>query len=364
LPSATAVEAIAAEQANEVQRAKQELLRLNFAEQARTETRKLAVSPTEGQPSTGLKPWREVITPHPDVASGKFQQAEFAADLGQVYRGDASDEYGKPRDFFQRTFMTHGLEQLLVGALKRLSGTGGDPVVELQTNFGGGKTHSMLALYHLFSGAPASDLAGVEQVLKAAGLNPIPKAKRAALVGTDIGPAVQHRKPDGTGVNTLWGELAWQLLGKDGYKIVAESDKKGVSPGGELRELFKRAAPCIVLIDEWLAHARMLYGVSDLPAGSFDANMTFAQALTEAAKASPKTIIVASIPASDTEIGGEGGRAALERIKNVFARVQSPWTPASTDEGFEIVRRRLFQAIADPELFRARDAVAKKFREM
>jgi predicted AAA+ superfamily ATPase len=92
--------------------------------------------------------------------------------------------------------------------------------------------------------------------------------------------------------------------------------------------------------------------------------MTFAQALTEAAKAVPKTLVVASIPASDTEIGGEGGRAALERIKNVFARIQSPWTPASTEEGFEIVRRRLFQAITDNELFRARDAIARKFREM
>lgn len=356
--------AIAAEQAAEVQRMKQELLRLSFAEQARSETRKLAVAPTEGQPAAGLKPWREVVTPHPDVASGRFQQAEFAADLAQVYRGEATDEYGKPVDFFQRTFMTHGLEQLLVGALRRLSGTGGDPVVELQTNFGGGKTHSMLALYHLFSGASANELAGVEGVLKEAGINAIPKARRAVLVGTDIGPAESHRKPDGTVVNTLWGELAWQLLGKDGYKLVAESDRKGVSPGGELREIFKRAAPCIVVIDEWLAHARMLYGVSDLPAGSFDANMTFAQSLTEAAKAVPKTLVVASIPASDTEIGGEGGKAALERIRNVFARIQSPWTPASTEEGFEIVRRRLFQPITDPELFRARDTVARKFREM
>ncbi|MDO8432078.1 MAG: Swt1 family HEPN domain-containing protein [Candidatus Binatus sp.] len=358
--------AITAEQAVEVQRAKQELQRLNYAEQTRSETRKLATSPTEGQPSAGLKPWREVITPHPDVASGRFQQAEFAADLAQVYRGEAADEYGKPRDFFQRTFMTHGLEQLLVGAVRRLSAgdNSGDPVVELQTNFGGGKTHSMLALYHLFSGVPPSDLAGVETVLKQAGVSAIPRAKRAVLVGTDIGPAESHRKADGTVVKTLWGELAWQLLGKDGYKLVAESDRKGISPGGELRELFKRAAPCLILIDEWLAHARMLYGVSDLPAGSFDANMTFAQTLTEAAKAVPKTLVVASIPASDTEIGGEGGRAALERIKNVFARIQTPWTPATTEEGFEIVRRRLFQPITDPELFRARDTVAKKFREM
>jgi predicted AAA+ superfamily ATPase len=357
--------AISAEQAHEVEHMKQELLRVRFDEQARSEARRASTAPTEGQPATGLKPWREVITPHPDVASGKFQQAEFAADLGQVHRGEGSSEYRDPRDFFGRTFITHGLERLMVVALQRLTDAGGDPVVELQTNFGGGKTHSMLALYHLFSGTATGEMAGVDVVLRAAGVSQVPKSRRAVLVGTDLNPAQPHEKADGTRTNTLWGELAWQLLGKDGYKLVAEADRKGVSPGAAtLRELFKRAAPCIVLIDEWVAYARNLYGVSNLPAGSFDANMTFAQALTEAAKGTPRAMVVASIPASDAEIGGEGGVAALERIRNVFARIDSPWTPASTEEGFEIVRRRLFQPITEKELYGARDAVAKKFGEL
>jgi predicted AAA+ superfamily ATPase len=357
--------AISAEQAAEVERSKQELLRVRFDEQARTETRKIALAPTEGQPAAGLKPWREVITPHPDVATGRFQQAEFAADLGQVYRGEGSDEYKNPHDFFQRTFITHGLEQLLAGAIKRLAGTGGDPVIELQTNFGGGKTHSMLALYHLFSDTPAKELPGVEPILAAAGVSSLTKTRRAVLVGTELNPARAHRKPDGIETNTLWGELAWQLLGKEGYKLVAEADQKGVSPGaGDLRKLFAKAAPCLILIDEWIAFLRQLYGVSGLPAGSFDANMTFAQALTEAAKASAKTIVVASLPASDIEKGGEAGDEALARIKNTFGRLESPWTPASVEEGFEIVRRRLFQPITDKENFGARDAVARKFNEM
>ncbi len=357
--------AVSAEQAQEVDRMKQELLRVRFDEQARNETRKIAVAPTEGQPASGLKPWREVVTPHPDVASGEFQRAEYAADLAQVYRGEGSDEYGKPRNFYERTFITHGLGQLLAGALKRLNGAGGDPVVELQTNFGGGKTHSMIALYHLFSGASASELVGVDAVLTSAGVTSIPKARRAVLVGQELNPAKPHRKPDGVETHTLWGELAWQLLKKEGYAFVAEADKSGVSPGTQaLREVFKRAAPCLILIDEWIAYVRMLYGISEpLPAGSFDANMTFAQTLTEAAKGTPRTLVVASIPASDAEVGGEGGRAALERIRNVFARVESPWTPASTEEGFEIVRRRLFEPIVVKELFAARDAVTKKFGE-
>ncbi|HJU09828.1 MAG TPA: DUF499 domain-containing protein, partial [Candidatus Binataceae bacterium] len=136
-------------------------------------------------------------------------------------------------------------------------------------------------------------------------------------------------------------------------------------PGeGALRELFAKAAPCLILIDEWIAFLRQLYGVSELSAGSFDANMTFAQALTEAVKASPRTLLVASLPESDIEKGGDAGDEALARIKNTFYRVAAPWTPASADEGFEIVRRRLFEPITQKDDFTARDAVARKFSEM
>src|SRR5579883_68283 len=355
----------AADQAREIERQKQEVLRIQFEEQARQQTRRAATGPLEGQPAGGLRPWREIVTPHPDVASGRYQQAEFAADLGQVHLGEGSDEYRDPRDFFQRTFLTEGLRHLLTNGLLRLAKNEGDPVVELQTNFGGGKTHSMLALYHLFSGTPASALSGIEPVLQAAGVTKPPQAQRAVLVGTQLSPGQARTTSDGIVIRTLWGELAWQLMGADGYALVAEDDRQGVSPGSEtLRQLFAAASPCLVLIDEWVAYMRQLYGVAGLPAGSFDANLTFAQALTEAAKAAPQTLVVASIPASDIEIGGEGGREATIRLRNVFGRVESTWRPASAEEGFEIVRRRLFQPITDPRLFAARDAVARAFCEL
>ncbi len=356
--------AISAEEAQEVERSKHELLRLRFEDQARKETRRAATTPLEGQPVAGLKPWREVVTPHPDVASGRYVQAEFAANLGQVHRNEGVDEYRDPAEFFRRTFLTDGLRRLLVNALRRLGGTGGDPVIELQTNFGGGKTHSMLALYHLFSGVAPAELPGIESVLQEAGVARPPKTRWAVLVGQDIQPGKTHPKPDGVVVHTLWGELAWQLLRQDGYACVAEADRTGTNPGAGLRELFRRAAPCLILIDEWLAFVRQLFGCYGLPAGSFEANMTFAQALTEAAMAVPGTMVVASLPASDVEIGGHGGQEALVRLKNVFGRTEAPWRPASADEGFEIVRRRLFQPIADPALFAARDAVVHRFAEM
>ena len=355
----------AADQAMEVERQKQELLRIRFEDQARKEVRKAAVAPIEGQPAGGLRPWREVITPHPDVASGRFQQAEFAADLGQVTRGEGADEYRNPREFFQRTYITEGLRHLLTNALLRLEANAGDPVVELLTNFGGGKTHSMLALYHLVSGVPVNDLPGIEPMLQTTGVSRPPLAQRAVLVGTALSPGQAHTKSDGTVVRTLWGDLAWQLLGEDGYALVAEADRQGVSPGTDvLRQLFSAASPCLILIDEWVAYMRQLYGISGLPAGSFDANLSFAQSLTEAAKAAPKTLLVASIPASDIEIGGEGGHEAVVRLRNTFGRLESTWRPASAEEGFEIVRRRLFQPITQQRDFTARDAVARAFTDL
>ncbi len=147
--------AIASPQADEITKSKIELRRLIHDEQVRGEMRKAGGSLVEAAAGGSLKPWRDVVTPHRDVASGRYQQAEFAADLWQVHLGEGSDEYRKPQEFFRRTYLTESLKRLLVGAVQRLSGEGGDPVVQLQTNFGGGKTHSMLALYHLFSGAKA-----------------------------------------------------------------------------------------------------------------------------------------------------------------------------------------------------------------
>jgi len=363
--SARLLTAISAQEASELRRMKQELLRVRFQEQARRQVRRAAIAPTEGDPTAGLKPWREVITPHPDVASGRYQQAEFAADLGQVHKGEGSSEYADPRDFYERTFLTEGLRDLLTTALRRLSGEGGDPVVELQTNFGGGKTHSMLALYHLFSGIEPSELLDIDTVLKAAGISSVPKAQRVVLVGTALSPGQPSAKDDGTVVRTLWGQLAWQLGGAESFSLVAEADERGISPGSEvLRELFVRHSPCLILIDEWVRYVGQTYTVSDLPGGSFDANISFAQALTEAARQAPRTLVVASIPASDIEMGGEGGREALARLKNTFSRMETSWRPASAEEGFEIVRRRLFQPLADDQSYRHRDAVAKAFGEL
>lgn len=355
--------AVSSDQAAAVEQMRMDLLRVQFDEQRRVEMRKVSFQPTEGKPQGGLKPWREVVTPHPDVSSGRYQQAEFAADLWQVYQQEGTDEYKNPAEFYRRTFITEGLKQLLERALARLSGQGGDPVVELQTNFGGGKTHSMLALWHLFSGTPAAELPGIEELVREAGIPVATKVNRAVLVGTKISPGQPLKKDDGTVVRTLWGEIAWQLGKKEGYKLVKQADETGTNPGDALKELFNKYAPCLILIDEWVAYARQLHEGSSLPAGTFDTQFTFAQAVSESAKAAKQTLLVVSVPSSDNEIGGEWGQKALDRLKNAIGRVEASWRPASPDEGFEIVRRRLFQPLTN-EQAKHRDAVARGFSEL
>ncbi len=375
--------AVSAPEADAVEKMKMELLRVRYDEQVRGEKRKSAGAAIESAASALLKPWREVVTPHQDVASGRFQKAEFAADLWQVHLGEGTDEYREPVEFFRRTFLTESLQRLLAGAVRRLSGQGGDPVVQLQTNFGGGKTHSILALYHLFSSTSPSQLAGVDAVMHEAETDKPADVRRVVLVGNKISPGNPVTKTDGTVVRTLWGELAWQLgyaaggaaEAKKAFARIAADDERATSPGDALRELFKQYGPCLVLIDEWVAYARQLHEESDLPAGSFETQFTFAQVLTESAKLVDDCLLVISLPASDTtasphtqaddvEVGGQRGREALDRLRNVIGRVESSWRPASAEEGFEIVRRRLFQPMTDPRDFKDRDVVARSFADL
>ena len=360
------MEAISAgEVAEQIGKMRDTILRTKFTELARNEerrkTQRLEISV---ETISGLLPWREVVEPHQDVATGEFQQAEFAADLAKVHSGSAPPEYRDPRQFFSRTYLTEGLSALLVGAAKRLSGSSGDPVVELQTNFGGGKTHSMLALYHMAGPTPTQDLSGLDQLLEQHGLSVPDGINRAVLVGTSRGPQDVMNADGGRKIRTTWGELAWQLGGAEAFDMIAENDANGIAPGSHLLEaIFKKCAPCLILIDEWVAYLRQVYKVEGLPSGSFDANLSFVQSLTEAVKASPGTLLVASLPASQIEVGGEGGQEALARLKQTFSRVESSWRPASQEESYEIVRRRLFKEIPGDK-FHHRDNTLKQFAKL
>ena len=98
-------------------------------------------------------------------------------------------------------------------------------------------------------------------------------------MGNKISPGNPSIKSDGTIVHTLWGELAWQLGGREAYERVRADDEQATSPGDLLRVLFNEYGPCLILIDEWVAYARQLHDQSVLPAGSFETQFSFAQVL-------------------------------------------------------------------------------------
>lgn len=325
-----------------------------------------------------MKPWREVCVPHGDVLKGTFLQSEFAADILAVKNNKATREYKDAAAFYERTFITEGMGLLLTQVARRLNGRGGEPVIQLQTGFGGGKTHTMLAVYHLATRTCSlQDLAGIPAILDRAGLPDVPHARVAVLDGHALSPG-QPWKQEGIQVRTLWGDLAAQLGKEDGYALVRESDQSGTSPGKEvLRTLLERFAPCVVLVDELVAYIRQFPDGATLPGGTYDSNLSFVQALTEAVKQVPSAVLLASLPESELEAGSSRGNAAMKQLGKVLdetetaqarkalkalektaGRVQALWKPVATEEAFEIVRRRLFEPIRDEA---ARDEVCRAF---
>jgi len=342
-----------------------ELLRLRFdAEQKQSQKKSTPIDEQAITTTThGLRPWRLVVKPHPDVASGRYIQAEFAADLAQVIQKKADPEYGDPKEFFRRTYLTEGLLDLLVTGVRRLTGQGGDPVVQLQTSFGGGKTHSMLALYHLLGGENGfSEIPGGEHISSRVGdIDDRLEARRAVVVGTDFSATEPRVYADAT-IHTLWGEIAYQIGGVDAYRMVEKADLAGMNPGADtLLTVFEKYGPVLVIIDELVAFARNLYGMERQSGGTFDSVMSFFQSLTEAVKRSSDSMLLVSIPESNMEIGGEGGKASLDILAKTIGRIESVWKPVTATESFEIVRRRLFSDELD---YASRDAVLHAFREM
>ena len=363
----------AAKEADEVRGIRLNLRRVT----ADKDDKKVLKAAVDNPEAAGLRPWREVLQPHDDVATGNFHASEFAADLYKVATGGEVDaDYADPVEFFRRTYLTEGLRDLIGRAVRRLAGDdNASPVINLQTNFGGGKTHSMLSLWHVAAGLPVGNFPQETQELLTANGYAATKVNRVAIVGNHFSPS-GVTKDDGTQVNTIWGELAWQLGGAEAYAIVAKADRDRTHPGDALHELLAKYAPAVILIDEWVAYARSLVGRDDLAGGTFDDQFTFAQSLTEAAKGTKGVLLAISIPASETgdandkiavgnaeEVGGQNGLEALKRLQNVVRRVADQWRPASSDEAYHIVKQRLFKQ-PDAAALAAIGATAKAYVEM
>jgi predicted AAA+ superfamily ATPase len=290
-----------------------------------------------------MRAWYEVIKPREDILSGELNEAIFAANLADVLQGRAPLEYRDPAHFFQQTYPTQGLVNLLATVAKRLASGVGDSVIQLQTPFGGGKTHALISLYHLFRhGMQYRDAALVRQSLERAGLDALPEVRIACFVGEDADP-LKGKTP--------WGALAEQL---GVYPLVQEHDLRRRAPGRDLVLQMLGEQPTLILLDE--------LAVYSVAAKDFEEQvLAFCQQLTEAVGVAPRAALVATLPSS-APYGDEGERA-LHQLEQIFGRVQALYTPVEGDEFFRVLRQRLMQEVVDPtELNHIVDAFFERYQ--
>ncbi|RLG46483.1 MAG: ATPase [Thermoproteota archaeon] len=274
-------------------------------------------------------PWWKVATPHRDVREGVT--GDFAADLYQIIKGEATKEYVDPQTFFKRTHITKGLENIVKDTLTTLTEGKTGKIIQIQTPFGGGKTHALITLYHLIKNAKeVADLEEVKRLLNSNGINAIPEAKVAVFVGTI---------PDPLRGKTPWGEIAEQL---GSYDLVKEHDEKRITPGREiLQRILNENKPVLILMDE--------IAVYTVKAKEFeDQILAFCQELTEAVKATPQCVLVCTLPSSAPY--GERGERILSQLQRIFGRMQLIYTPVEGEEIYEIIRKRLFEDLGNPTI--------------
>ena len=294
-----------------------------------------------------LPSWRQLITPHRDIREGRFDESVFAADLSDVVAGDRGPlEYRDPRLFFQRTYPTQGLLNLACSVLGRLAGTGkGAPVIQIQTPFGGGKTHSLIALYHFVAGR--TTLEGTEaiaRILAQCGLTSVPEARVAVFVGT---------VPDALRAKTPWGELANQL---GNYALLEEHDRRRRAPGRDLLRQLIGNEPMLILMDEIAEYAVKARDFSDQL-------MAFLHELTETVKALPRSALVVTLPSSAPY--GEEGERALKQLEQIFGRMEAVYAPVEGEESYAVIRRRLFDAEpANAEIRRVADGYWELYQQL
>jgi len=294
-----------------------------------------------------MKKWYHIAAPHEDIRRGNFDESVFAAKLGDVVDGAAPADYNDPYAFYKKTFLTAGLEKLLKKVHGKLAAGDGPGVIQLQTPFGGGKTHALILVYHyLANGGRIQELLPDEVSL----LDP----NISVIVGTDVNPSEGFR--DGpVHRHTLWGDIAYQLGGKAAYAEVQSNDEDRVSPGRkDLRSLLEPLQPFVILLDEVLEYVVRARGVEvgDTTLGA--QTLSFFQELTEAVSGIENGMLIATLPSSEQEDFGESGQGNLAKIEKVFGRLEAIYTPVQGQEVYSIIRRRLFER---PEESKVREIV-------
>ena len=290
-----------------------------------------------------LKPWYKVVTPREDLRDNRpLDASEFAVHLDHVRDNRAPADYQEPRRFFERTFLTKNLTELAAGVVRRLSGIKLETsaVYNLTTQFGGGKTHALTLLYHLANGGPgATAWQGVSSILETAGVKTVPHATVAVFVGTEFDSITGRGGSDGTPLRyTPWGEIAFQLGGKDAFAIVAKHDQERTAPSTEvIRKFLPQDRASLILLDELLN-----YMGRNRKSGLTNQLYSFVQNLSEEARAQERLVVAVSLPSLLDEMTPED-EADFDRFQKLLDRLGKAMIMSVETETSEIIRRRLFE---------------------
>lgn len=298
--------------------------------------------------SNSLRPWFRTVTPHLDIRQGRLDESIFAANLGEVAVGSGREIYSNPVLFFEKTFFTSGLKAIAKTVIKGLNGNedAENRVISLQTGFGGGKTHTLISLYHIAKGGKtAAASLTVHDLIEHTGAPDFDRAKIGVFTNTTNDP-IQGRDVDGINIKTLWGELAYQLGGREAYELLRPNDEARTSPKGIFKKVLESCKPALILIDEL---ADYCVGAAAVQVGATtlaDQTISFMQELTEAVTNVNSCVAIVTLPASVGEVGNSmQAQEILSSLEKRVKRIGADTKPVADDEIYEVIRRRLFENV-------------------
>ena len=315
---------------------------------------------------TGVLPaWYNSIMPQYDIRNGQLDESIFAANIEEVATGTAPVVYQDLVSFFDRTYVTDGMRELIRRVVQALNGKESqNRVISLQTGFGGGKTHSLISLYHVVKDSRTfRDLAAARTILDAEDMPQFESARVAVFTQNTVSVVDGHQVEDGIITHTLWGELAWQLGGREGYERVKNADVQMIAPTAQdIKPVIEGASPALILIDELADYCNKASGKVVGSGTLFTQTNSFMQTLTEVVSSIPKTVLICTLPASAREVASsEIGQEILSSLETRVVRVGSSVKPVDDEEIYEVVRRRLFDRMADETVI---EKVARKYKDM
>jgi hypothetical protein len=288
-----------------------------------------------------MKPWYEITTPRPMIRSGYISESTFIADLLDIVHGEAPPNYQDPQLFFKSTYLTKGLYNLLVDVKGKLYEGQGSSIIKLQTAFGGGKTHALIVIYHYVKHGDKI----AEYLPNIAPIN----AKIATIGGTHLNP-IEGKKNDNVHIHTIWGDIAFQLGGLNGYKEFETNDINRISPGKEkIKKFLLKHEPFLLLIDELVEYLNKALGISINESNLGTQTLSFIQELTEALVTITRGLLVITLPFHQYEDYSETTRNTLDQVNHILGRLETTETPIEREEFYPLVTKRLIEEVISNE---------------